>query len=45
MLDIGNRRNHFKIIDIFMNNLFFWRGHMNDNWLINEYMKRQKKCE
>ncbi len=42
MLDIDNRRVCFKVIDIFMNKLFFWKGHVNDNWLINDYMKTQK---
>ncbi len=46
MLDINNRKDHFKVIDIFMNEpFFFWRGHVNDNWLINDYMKSPKKCE
>jgi hypothetical protein len=39
MLDIDNTRDHFKVIDIFMNNFFFWRGHVSDNWFINDYMK------
>ncbi len=46
MLDIDNRRDHFKVIDIFMNKLFlFWRGHVSDNWFINDDMKTKKNCE
>ncbi len=45
MLDIDNRRDRFKVINIFMNNFFFGRGHVSDNWFINDYMKTQKKCE
>ncbi len=44
MLDIDNRRDRFKQ-NIFMNKKIFGRGHVNDNWFINDYMKTQKKCE
>ncbi len=39
MLDIDNRRDCFKVIDIFMNNFFVLRGHVSGNWLIIDYMK------
>ncbi len=42
MLDIDNMRDRFKVIDMFMNKLFFWRGHVSDNWLINDYIKTKK---
>ncbi len=45
MLDIDNRRDCFKIIDLFMNKRFLWRGNVSDNWLINDYMKTPKNCE
>ncbi len=44
MLDTDNKRDCFKVIDIFMILFYFLgRGHVSGNWLINDYMKAQKK--
>jgi hypothetical protein len=40
---MDNRRDHFKVIDIFVNNfIFLWRGDVGDNLLVNDYLKTQK---